>query len=67
MLVKAKPAYIPLEKPNVKSMMRNRHSSRVIANQGFYRFKQKLLNSCGKYLSSEKSIHQARSVLVVAM
>jgi putative transposase len=48
MLVKAKPAYITLEKLNVKGMMRNRHLSRAVANQGFYSFKQKLLNACRK-------------------
>jgi putative transposase len=71
MLVKAKPAYITLENLNVKGMVRNRHLSRAVANQGFYSFKQKLLNACRKDgIGSEKSIpfiHQARPVFVVAM
>jgi putative transposase len=37
-------------------MMRNRHLSRAVANQGFYSFKQKLLNACRKDgIGSEKS------------
>jgi putative transposase len=57
MLVKAKPVYITIEKLNVKGMMRNRHLSRAVANQGFYSFKQKVLNACRKYeIDSENSI-----------
>lgn len=48
MLVKAKPAYITIECLNIKGMMKNRHLSKAIANQGFYDFKQKLLQACAK-------------------
>jgi putative transposase len=47
-LVKTKPAYITVEKLNVKGMMKNRHFSKAIAGQGFYDFKLKLLNACIK-------------------
>jgi putative transposase len=47
-LVKTKPAYITVEKLNVKGMMKNRHFSKTIAGQGFYDFKLKLLNACIK-------------------
>jgi putative transposase len=47
-LAKTKPAYITVEDLNVKGMMKNRHLSRAIANQGFYDFKLKLLNACRK-------------------
>ncbi|MGG0937177.1 transposase [Brevibacillus centrosporus] len=47
-LAKTKPAFITIEKLNVKGMMKNRHLSKAIANQGFYDFKMKLLNVCKK-------------------
>ena len=48
-LVKTKPAYITIEKLNVKGMMKNKHLSKAISQQGFYDFKVKLLNQCQKY------------------
>jgi putative transposase len=47
-LTKTKPAYISIEKLNIKGMMKNRHLSKAIANQGFHDFKQKLMNACAK-------------------
>lgn len=41
-LVKTKPAYITVEDLNVKGMMKNRHLSKAIGQQGFYTFKAKL-------------------------
>jgi putative transposase len=49
MLVKTKPASITIEKLNVKGMVRNRHLSKAISDQGFYDFKMKLLNVCKKH------------------
>ncbi len=48
MLVKTKPVYITIEHFNIKGMVRNRHLSKSIANQGFYDFKLKLANLCRK-------------------
>ncbi|MEX2416350.1 MAG: transposase [Paenibacillaceae bacterium] len=45
-LTKTKPAHITIEKLNVRGMMKNRHLSKAIANQGFHDFKEKLLNAC---------------------
>ncbi len=49
MLVKTKPAFITLEKLNIKGMVRNRHVAKAVSSQGFYDFKQKLLSACKKY------------------
>ncbi|WCN36894.1 RNA-guided endonuclease InsQ/TnpB family protein [Aneurinibacillus uraniidurans] len=49
MLVKTKPAFITLEKLNIKGMVKNRHVARAVSNQGFYDFKLKLLSACRKY------------------
>ncbi|WCN39402.1 RNA-guided endonuclease InsQ/TnpB family protein [Aneurinibacillus uraniidurans] len=49
MLVKTKPAFITLEKLNIKGMVRNRQIARAVSNQGFYDFKLKLLSACRKY------------------
>lgn len=48
-VAKTKPAYITIEKLNVKGMMKNKHLSKAISQQGFYDFKTKLLNQCQKY------------------
>jgi putative transposase len=48
-LAKTKPAFITIEKLNVKGMMKNRHLAKHVANQGFYDFKQRLLVTCKKY------------------
>ncbi|WP_199614496.1 RNA-guided endonuclease InsQ/TnpB family protein [Paenibacillus alkalitolerans] len=47
-LAKTKPAYITIEKLNVKGMMKNRHLSKAIADQGLFDFKIKLQNACKK-------------------
>lgn len=47
-LAKTKPAYITMEHLNLKGMVRNRHLSKSISNQGFYDFKLKLANTCRK-------------------
>jgi putative transposase len=47
-VVKTKPLYITIEDLNVRGMMKNKHVSRVIANQNFYRFKVWLEQACKK-------------------
>lgn len=48
-LVKNKPSYITIEDLNVSGMMKNRHLSKAIAQQGFFYFKTKLQNKCKEY------------------
>lgn len=48
-LVKTKPAYITVEDLNVKGMMKNRHLSKAIGQQGFYTFKIKLTAKAKQY------------------
>lgn len=48
-VVKTKPQYITLEKLNIKGMMKNRHLSKAIQQQGFYDFKSKLMAQCEKH------------------
>ena len=45
-LVKTKPSHITVEDLNVSGMMKNRHLSRVVAQQKFYEFRVKLENKC---------------------
>ncbi len=47
-LVKAKPAYITIEDLNVEGMMKNRHLSRAVAQQGFSGFRTKLIAKCNQ-------------------
>jgi len=47
-LVKTKPNYITIEDLNVKGMMKNRHLSKAIAQQGFYSFTNKLITKAHK-------------------
>ncbi|MFP7471507.1 transposase [Niallia taxi] len=47
-VTKTKPLFITLENLNVKGMMKNKHFSRVIANQKFYQFKTNLKHTCRK-------------------
>jgi putative transposase len=41
-IIKQKPSFITIENLNIKGMMKNRHLSKAIANQGFYSFITKL-------------------------
>ena len=41
-IVKTKPSYIVLEDLNVKGMMKNRHLSKAVQQQGFYEFRQQI-------------------------
>jgi putative transposase len=41
-IVRAKPSHVTIEDLNVSGMMKNRHLSKAIANQGFYTFRVKL-------------------------
>ncbi|KNF09825.1 transposase, IS605 OrfB family [Gottschalkia purinilytica] len=43
-IVKQKPSYITIEDLNVSGMMKNKHLSKVIANQKFFEFKTKLIS-----------------------
>lgn len=45
-IVKAKPSYITIEDLNVKEMMKNRHLSKAVASQKFYKFRTKLEEKC---------------------
>jgi len=45
-LVKSKPEYITIEDLNVKSMMKNRHLSKAIAEQSFHEFRRQLTYKC---------------------
>jgi putative transposase len=54
-LVKTKPKYITIEDLNVSGMMKNKHLSKAIANQGFYYFRKWLEYQC-KYLGIELRI-----------
>ncbi len=48
-VVKTKPQYVVVEDLNVKGMMKNRHLSKSVAQQGFYTFKLWLSNLCRKH------------------
>lgn len=48
-LVKTKPTYITIEDLNVKGMMKNRHLSKVVAQQNFYYFREWLQFKCVEY------------------
>lgn len=43
-VVKTKPRFITIENLNITGMMKNRHLSKAIANQKFYKFRLKLIN-----------------------
>ena len=45
-IVKTKPSYITIEDLNVKGMMKNRHLSKAVASQKFYKFRTKLEAKC---------------------
>lgn len=45
-VVKTKPSHITIEDLNVKGMMKNRHLSKAVAQQNFYRFRIKLEHKC---------------------
>lgn len=48
-VVKTKPFYMTIEDLNVRGMMKNKHVSKAISNQNFYRFKVWLEQACKKY------------------
>jgi putative transposase len=48
-IVKTKPSCIVMESLNVSGMMKNRHLSKAIANQGFYEFKKMIEYKCEKH------------------
>lgn len=45
-IVKTKPSYIAIEDLNVKGMMKNKHLSKAVASQKFYKFRTKLEAKC---------------------
>ena len=45
-IIKREPSFITIEDLNVAGMIRNRHISKAIQQQGFYMFRQKLFNKC---------------------
>lgn len=48
-IVKTKPYRIVVETLNIKGMMKNKHLSKAIAQQGLYEFKRQLSYKCEKY------------------
>lgn len=48
-LVKTKPVWITIEDLSVLGMMKNRHLSKAITQQGFFEFRTKLLAKCNEY------------------
>lgn len=48
-LVKNRPRFITIEDLNIKGMMKNKHLSKAIAQQCFYKFKLILISLCKKY------------------
>ncbi|HII4508544.1 TPA: RNA-guided endonuclease InsQ/TnpB family protein [Clostridium perfringens] len=45
-IIKQKPSYITIEDLNIKGMMKNKHLSKAIASQKFFKFKAKLTVKC---------------------
>lgn len=45
-IIKQKPSFITIEDLNVSGMMKNRHLSKVVAQQKFYEFRNKLIVKC---------------------
>ncbi len=48
-IVKTKPYRIVMETLNIKGMMKNKHLSKAIAQQGLYEFKRQIKYKCEKY------------------
>ena len=48
-IVKIKPSRVVMETLNIKGMMKNRHLSKVIAEQCLYEFKRQIQYKCKKY------------------
>jgi len=46
MIIKQKPRFITIEDLNVRGMMKNKHLSKAIAQQGFHQFRSKLEAKC---------------------
>lgn len=70
-LVKTKPCKIVIEDLNIKGMMKNRHLSKAISQQNFYRFSHILKYKCDwnniTLVRQIDFIHQAKNVLVVGL
>lgn len=71
-LVRTKPAYITIEDLNIQGMMKNRHLSKAIAQQGFYAFRTKLqtkaaqhqieLRLVSRWYPSSKTCHACKTI-----
>ena len=71
-LLKQNPSYITIEDLNVKGMMKNKHLSKAISNQGFYTFRNKLSYKCrwngielrivDRFYPSSKTCHECGSI-----
>ena len=48
-IVKTRPKFITIEDLNIKGMMKNKHLSKAISQQCFYKFKTILISLCKKY------------------
>ena len=49
MIVKTKPSVVVMETLNIQGMMKNRHLSKAVQQQGLYEFKRQLKYKCEKY------------------
>lgn len=45
-IIKQKPSYITIEDLNIKGMMKNKHLSKAVASQKFFKFRTKLTTKC---------------------
>ena len=71
-IVNQKPKFITIEDLNVKGMMKNKHLSKVIANQKFYEFRNRLTAKCNtlgvelrivdRFYPSSKLCHKCGSI-----
>jgi len=48
-IVKAKPSRVVMESLNVSGMMKNKHLSKAVAQQGFYEFRKMMEYKCKRY------------------
>lgn len=57
-VVKTKPSYVTIEDLNIKGMMKNKHLSKAIASQNFYRFRLWLEQACTKNNIELRIVHR---------
>ncbi len=57
-VVKTKPTFITIENLNVKGMMKNKHLSKVVAQQCFYTFKTWLVSKCKEHRIELRAVNR---------